>query len=338
MVTTTLNFCRNRNWLPRGLLLNVLFLTLVRIENVLEKGIYTDLMRKFRDEGHSVYIVTPRERKYGKKTKLVERDGVKILGVKTLNIQKTNIVEKGIGTLLIELQYKSAIKKYLKEVKFDLGLYSTPPITFTKVVKFLKKENPNIISYLLLKDIFLQNAVDIGMFSKKSLFYKFFRKKEIELYKNSDYIGCMSPANVKPAFDEVLGNKQSLKKECLALYRNQAPNIHFYDGAETQIKMLREKKIKIGVITDGRPEGQRAKIVALGLEKLVDEIIVTDELGGAQFRKPCDIAFRIMQKKLNVPFDQIVYVGDNPKKDFIAPYALEMRTIWFKNVDGLYSK
>ena len=177
--------------------MNLLFLTLVRIEDVREHGIYTDLMRKFRDEGHNVYIVTPHERRFGKSTELVERDGVKILGVKTLNIQKTNVVEKGIGTLLIESQYKSAIKKYFAGIKFDLVLYSTPPITFTRVVKFVKRQNPQAISYLLLKDIFPQNAVDIGMFSKNSLFYKMFRKKEIELYKNSDYIGCMSPANVK---------------------------------------------------------------------------------------------------------------------------------------------
>ena len=177
--------------------MKILFLTLSRITDVCNHGIYTDLMRKFRDEGHSVYIVTPYERKFEKNTELVESDGVKILGVKTLNIQKTNVVEKGIGTLLIESQYKSAIKKHLKGVKFDLVLYSTPPITFTKVIKFLKKGNPDIISYLLLKDIFPQNAVDIGMFGQNSLFYSMFRKKEVELYKNSDYIGCMSPANVK---------------------------------------------------------------------------------------------------------------------------------------------
>lgn len=177
--------------------MNIIFLTLSRISDVRSHGIYTDLMRKFRDEGHNVYIVTPHERRFGKSTELVERDGVKILGVKTLNIQKTNVVEKGLGTLLIESQYKSAIKKYFAGINFDLVLYSTPPITFTKVVKFVKRENPQAISYLLLKDIFPQNAVDIGLFGKNSLFHKMFRKKEIELYKNSDYIGCMSPANVK---------------------------------------------------------------------------------------------------------------------------------------------
>lgn len=179
--------------------MNIIFLTLVRISDIEERGIYQDLMRKFRDEGHQVYIVTPYERRMGKDTCLEESNGVHILNVKTLNIQKTNIVEKGIGTLLLEGQYKTAIKKYLGNVKFDLITYSTPPITFTNVVKYLKKENLNAVSYLQLKDIFPQNAVDIGMMSKsgvKGLLYKFFRNKEKKLYAISDYIGCMSPANV----------------------------------------------------------------------------------------------------------------------------------------------
>lgn len=141
----------------------------------------------------------------------------------------------------------------------------------------------------------------------------------------------------KPSFDSVLGENDSLKKECLGIYRNHMPNIHLYDGAELLLKTIREKGLKIGVITDGRPEGQRAKINVLGLEAMVDEIIVTDEIGGAQFRKPCDIAFRIMQKKLDVPFEAMVYVGDNPKKDFVAPQNLGMKSIWFKNSEGLYN-
>lgn len=180
--------------------MNVIFLTLVRISNIEERHIYADLMRKFRDEGHHVYIVTAAERRLGLDTTLVESHGVKILNVKTLNVQKTNIVEKGIGTLLIESQFKSAIKKYLGDVKFDLITYSTPPITFTNVVKYLKRENPQAISYLQLKDIFPQNAVDIGMMKTagvKGLLYKFFRNKEKALYEVSDYIGCMSPANVQ---------------------------------------------------------------------------------------------------------------------------------------------
>lgn len=194
--------------------MNVIFLTLARIEDIEVRNLYADLMRKFRNEGHSVYIVTPCERRLGQETTLVDSKGVKLLNVRTLNIQKTNVVEKGLGTLLIENQYKAAIKKYLGDVTFDLILYSTPPITFPKVIEYLKRTNPAAKSYLLLKDIFPQNAVDLGMmpgasfkfqvssfkswigFGKYQL-YKMFRRKEKRLYALSDYIGCMSPANVR---------------------------------------------------------------------------------------------------------------------------------------------
>lgn len=190
--------------------MNIIFLTLVRLTDIEKHGLYEDLMRKFRNEGHQVYIVCSSERRLGQETTLTEISGVKMLYAKTLNIQKTNVVEKGLGTLLIERQYIKAIKKNLSGVRFDLITYSTPPITFTNVVKYLKKQNPQAISYLQLKDIFPQNAVDLGMLNErlrvrdyglksfgKYLLYKYFRKKEMALYKVSDYIGCMSPANVE---------------------------------------------------------------------------------------------------------------------------------------------
>lgn len=181
--------------------MNVLFLTMSSgIENFQSRGIYTDLMRKFRDEGHQVYIVFPRERRQGLCTEVRVHEGVHLLGVKTLNVTKTNIVEKGIGQISIEFLYKRAIKTHFKSVNFDLILYSTPPITFPKVIEYAKKVNPSAKTYLLLKDIFPQNAVDMGMLSKtgiKGLLYKFFRAKEKKLYSLSDHIGCMSPANVR---------------------------------------------------------------------------------------------------------------------------------------------
>ena len=73
------------------------------------------------------------------------------------------------------------------------------------------------------------------------------------------------------------------------------------------------------------------------MEILVDDIIITDELGGIQFRKPCDIAFRIMQNKWRVPFEQIIYVGANINKDFQAPKQLGMRYLYFANQDGIYN-
>lgn len=174
--------------------MKLLFLTIVKIDNIEERGIYNDLLRKFRDEGHEVFIVTSLERREKKVTSLIKANGVSILQVKTLNLQKVNIFEKGIGTLLIEYQYLKAIKAYLPEEKFDVILYSTPPITFSNVIRFIKNRDC-AYSYLLLKDIFPQNAVDMKMIGKGGLIHRFFLKKEHELYQISDMIGCMSEAN-----------------------------------------------------------------------------------------------------------------------------------------------
>lgn len=142
----------------------------------------------------------------------------------------------------------------------------------------------------------------------------------------------------KPAIDEYLEEIDEVEKksECLNLYRNQLPEITLYDGVEEMIKNLKNRGIKVGIISDGRPEGQRNKIKALGLDGLIDDIIITDELGGTQFRKPNDISFRIMQNRWRIPFEQIMYVGDNPNKDFHAPKQLGMRWLYFANGDGLY--
>ena len=144
--------------------------------------------------------------------------------------------------------------------------------------------------------------------------------------------------NGKPAIDELLNELGCMgrKEDCLEAYREQIPEITLYDGVVDLILELKSKGIKVGIITDGRVSGQKRKLQALGLDKLIDDIIITDELGGTQFRKPCDIAFRIMQRRWGLPFEQMVYVGDNAEKDFQAPKQLGMRALYFKNEDGLY--
>ena len=140
------------------------------------------------------------------------------------------------------------------------------------------------------------------------------------------------------AIDEVLqaNGLESYKEEALRIYRFQEPEIHLYPDVAGLLARIRRTK-KVGIITDGRPEGQRAKLRALGLCAMVDEIIVTDELGGVEFRKPNEAAFRLMQERMAVSFEKMVYVGDNMKKDFIAPERLGMQTIHFSNPDGLYN-
>lgn len=192
--------------------MNILFLTLVFSES---RGIYTDLMKEMKARGNEVYVVTPIEKKYEQETSLTNIDGLNVLKVKTGNIQKVNKIEKGISTLMLEKQLIKAIDKHLGDIKFDLIVYSTPPITFSKAVNHVKNRD-GASTYLMLKDIFPQNAVDIEMFKENGLLYKFFRKKEIDLYNTSDYIGCMSQGNV----DFVLNHNNFISKDKVEILPN----------------------------------------------------------------------------------------------------------------------
>lgn len=178
--------------------MNVLFLSLGTFDDMGAGSVHIDIIKRFAEE-QNVYLVCKRERREHKKTELSEEFGIQVLRVKTGNIKKAGLIEKGLSTLLVEPQFKRAVKEYFADIRFDLVIYTTPPITFANVVKFIKKRD-GAVSYLMLKDIFPQNAVDIGIMSKrgwKGLIYHFFREKEKRLYRVSDYIGCMSPANME---------------------------------------------------------------------------------------------------------------------------------------------
>lgn len=198
--------------------MNILFLSLIKFNSFEEHNIYTDLLRELIECGHTIYAVCPAERRYKKKTNIQFFGHNAILTVKTFNIQKTNIVEKGIGTLAIKSQFVRAIKKHFHGYKFDLILYPTPPITLCGVVEYFKKRD-NAKTYLMLKDIFPQNAVDLGMMKKtglKGLFYTYFRKQEKRLYSVSDRIGCMSPANKQ----YILKHNPETPKEKIEVFPN----------------------------------------------------------------------------------------------------------------------
>lgn len=179
--------------------MNILFMTLLDFDSLHEAGIYTDLLNEFSKENHNIYVISPVEKKTKRKTLIIKEGKDFILKLKIGNIQKTNLVEKGISTLTLEYIFIHGIKKYFSNVKFDLIMYSTPPITFQRAVEYVKRRD-NAKTYLLLKDIFPQNAVDLGMLKKsgwKKMIYRYFRLKEKKLYHISDYIGCMSEANRK---------------------------------------------------------------------------------------------------------------------------------------------
>lgn len=216
--------------------MNILFLTISQIKDLDVRGIYTDLMRQFIAMGHKVYIASPAERRYQEPTHLIDGDGFQILRIKTLNLQKTNIIEKGMGQLLMERQFDKAISKHWQDVTFDLILYSTPPITFNKVIERQKKRT-GAPTYLMLKDIFPQNAVDLGMMKRDSFLHQMFRKKEQKLYQLSDRIGCMSPANC----DYVIRENSDVDKSKVELCPNAIMSMEITAASAEEKKQILSK-------------------------------------------------------------------------------------------------
>lgn len=237
--------------------MNILFLTMsVNMKDINAHGIYTDLLREFIKKQNTVYVVAPIEKREGKNTYITTSDNCSILNVKVGNVQKSNIIEKGVAQLRIEKQFIRAINKFYKDIKFDLIVYSTPPITFANVIKYIKKRD-NAKTYLLLKDIFPQNAVDLGMFSKGSIFYKFFRRKEKILYEISDKIGCMSQANV----DYVIKHNQEINPELVEICPNSIEVFEKDFAVEEKAKVRKkyglpeDKKIFVYGGNLGKPQG-----------------------------------------------------------------------------------
>ncbi|HCJ56213.1 MAG TPA: glycosyltransferase WbuB [Clostridiaceae bacterium] len=175
--------------------MNVLFMT-IAYPNYGANNLFSDLMHEFACNGHEVYIACSNERRHGKPTSLNMEEGKHVLRIRTGNLTgNVNLIEKGFTTLTLERIFIKAIEQHFSGIKFDLILYSTPPITLVRAVEYFKQRD-NAITYLLLKDIFPQNAVDLGLIKNGSLLHRYFRKKEKKLYRISDHIGCMSPANV----------------------------------------------------------------------------------------------------------------------------------------------
>lgn len=267
--------------------MNILFLSLARFDDINERGIYSDLMREFIRRGNDVYIASPTERRIGEKTHLIESEHCQILKIRTLNIQKTNIVEKGIGTLLLERQFEKAIRKYWGDIKFDLVLYATPPITFNKVIEGVKKRCGSR-TYLMLKDIFPQNAVDLGMMKKDSFLHKMFRKKEERLYEISDKIGCMSPANC----EYVIKHNPSVDPSKVELCPNAVMPVEIDAMSE---KDRAELLNKLGIPTDktlfiyggnlGKPQGIDFLLKVVEANETREDSYIVIVGGGTEYPK-----------------------------------------------------
>lgn len=294
--------------------MKVLFLSLMSYSSIYDRDIYTDLLREFIHQGHRVYVVSPAERRQGVRTGLIKEKNSVILKVRCGNIQKTNLVEKGISTVLLEPQLVAAIKKYFAKVKFDLILYSTPPITIAKAVEYVKKRD-GAATYLMLKDIFPQNAVDMEMMTTtgiKGFLYRSFRAKEKKLYALSDHIGCMSQANV----DYIIKHNPEIRRSRVEISPNCVEVMDRSVSAEEKRRMRR----KFGIPQDktvylyggnlGTPQGIPHMIECFRSQRKNDKVFFLIIGSGTEFHKIQQYVKQDRPKNVKL-------MGKLPKEDYV---------------------
>lgn len=115
----------------------------------------------------------------------------------------------------------------------------------------------------------------------------------------------------------------AVKESLLWLYRLHCPSIRLDEAVMDMLLYIKKYARHVAVLTDGRAISQRQKLMALGL--LDFSVYISEEYNS---EKP-DLK-RFEQIMSDYPAEHYVYVGDNPKKDFIAPNALGWQTFGLK--------
>lgn len=130
--------------------------------------------------------------------------------------------------------------------------------------------------------------------------------------KSADVLGDVCKELVLP---------DSVKESLLWLYRLHFPDIKLDASTKLVLDWLEENTMAIAILTDGRSITQRLKLMALGLERF--DAYVSEEW---QESKPGLKRFNAIAEKYSGA-SRFLYVGDNVKKDFIAPNALNWLTV-----------
>ena len=196
---------------------------MAQLRDASELGIYSELLREFVSYWNRVFAVAPAEKREGLGILQYDSAGVSIYRVRIGNLQKVGFIGTTFSRLIVEHQFKVGIRRLVGSEKMGLVIYTTPPVTLYGVITSVNRRN-GCPSYLLLKEIFPQNAVDLGMMKLGDLVWRHFRRHERRLHWLADWIIYISKANTRcllehnPDFDpgrvEVCANSIEPRDVC----------------------------------------------------------------------------------------------------------------------------
>jgi glycosyltransferase involved in cell wall biosynthesis len=264
-----------------------------------------DLVSELGRQGHSVTVLLP-DATLADNWHMDKQGNLTILRLKAPVTKDVSYFKRAIGEYLLSFfMFKNLKKSPLKEMTWDAVIWYSPSIFFGSLVKKIKAES-KCNAYLILRDIFPEWAVDMGLLSR-GFIYRYFKKIERFQYLQADTIGVQTPSNLdyfhkeQESFNgevEVLNNwlsisapgNCSIKIEETALAGRKifvyTGNIGIAQGMDILIDLANELRVdsKVGFVFVGRGsavEQIRQKALAYGLDNILffDEID-PDEIPG----------------------------------------------------------
>lgn len=112
--------------------------------------------------------------------------------------------------------------------------------------------------------------------------------------------------------------------KCVTIYRLHAPIIKLSSDGEACLERFRD--FPTYIVTDGNKVVQKNKLLALGIYDRVKHPYITHRYG-IKNSKPSPYCFLKICERERVSPDQVVYIGDNPNKDFVGIKPLGFNTI-----------
>lgn len=147
-------------------------------------------------QGHDIVVLTPGSRNQAARLEKVSLDNIQVWRFRSGPVKDISRVRRLINESLLSFNAWLGLRGDTEAFRFDGVVCYSPSIFFGPLVRWLKKKN-DCKSYLVLRDLFPQWAIDEGMIGQHSFAAKYLRFFERLNYKAADRIGLMSAANVQ---------------------------------------------------------------------------------------------------------------------------------------------
>jgi putative hydrolase of the HAD superfamily len=149
------------------------------------------------------------------------------------------------------------------------------------------------------------------------------RRRFLALDRN----GHVHKSIVYPALLAEFGGDVAAAAEMLGDYRQRScEHARCFPGVAQTLAALKEMGLKLGIVTNGETEFQMKNTRALGLDALMDAILISEAEG---LRKPDAALFQRAAERLDTRPDQCLFVGDSPEADILGAHGAGMETAWF---------